>query len=1220
MRYLGNNTNLVRDAVLSALNIVPSAAIYRTDTAAKVGGGSATLDGPYTGQHDTTIDVKIVAPTGGVARLSQPVFTGTGNGVIGDLSVDVGVAAQDFVLTLEDLGTQTHSAGASLQGATLVAVAGGTAGNAITVRIDHSALTFGDTAFSLQDDLKAGTNEYTGAQWDFGAVLLDAEGTIPASAPRLRLGVDPQIYRQYKQYKNGAYVYGFSPAPVRDIPKGSRVHSVSGSRSMTVSDGVTNESMTGIVTLYDTLSAIRDHSALVRVTSPIVNDRLPGGMGATELSVYTVSYPVSLVAAGGNSIKLADLPIHGSASSPTETLTIHCIDAPATGSETWSVRGDVSGVLLDATTNVAYADGGYVFKIPLPFVPGAGAAPVKGTITVEYVPNTSTSTPRASLPRFTAVKARLGAAAKNGTWSYTLSARPPAPCDSNDVQLEGGPSEACLGISTSGDSDVSITEASILIRLQRLKAFTAAAIRSNTSTPEQAAQYDIDWINRAQQIFADGVKKLSDQVVPPVWAATTVYTEDAQIESVNRNGYRFACTTPGTSGATEPTWSTTIDSTTTDGTVTWTCIGKTPFRMWDDEFAEMQIDSSALSGINIPTAQQFIEPTGTGTSYMHCALGDWFVLPEASMGDSAWLYQVTKVNGTDGMGRVYDLYGYNDLPKQIGAETSLVTGTGTGGGLGATLTAKINFWNKSSYYPLDAIATPGNGRAYKVTTAGTTGSTMPTWATDGLPFTDGGVTWTEVSGHDLTNSTPDAYFERYRSAMNSVLAAAGIDANFDEASAKGDGCWQDFNDSANWWVFDGSKPYYPIQTNHYYIPSIMMCSGDGAGDMQIKSTQEFGFGPKFACPELLEIGDKLIVTIDGIGGASTGQGYQPGDEFVLSMIHADPLPFTGGQTGTDTLTWSVLGSVAGRLSNYSLLTLAPPLYSDSGVDFRITPGGVPFALGDQYRFSVEGGQFQWRRDGGSWSESIDIADTALADGLTAKFQPGAAPSWKNADTWTFRAEAVNGVDGVRQPTDARLAWTGSTTIDVTPASAAAISCLLIGDHTIPADATITLTGSNDNFATTVLTQAIAWSATHIFALVTSNCARYRIAINRAGSASWLYLGDPAGITSPTGRNELGKLTKRVRLPGLTARRALGATIAHEALPQSSVDALLAMLSYACEFDERRFAIVPNDAEPGEVGLVEFDDASLELGDVMDFQPRDVGVRLTSLSMTLTPTP
>ena len=67
---------------------------------------------------------------------------------------------------------------------------------------------------------------------------------------------------------------------------------------------------------------------------------------------------------------------------------------------------------------------------------------------------------------------------------------------------------------------------------------------------------------------------------PPAWQASTAYTVratgDAKTGSVIKpttaNGRHFKCTTAGTSGATEPTWNTTIGGTTTDGGVTWTAI------------------------------------------------------------------------------------------------------------------------------------------------------------------------------------------------------------------------------------------------------------------------------------------------------------------------------------------------------------------------------------------------------------------------------------------------------------------------------------------------------------------------------------------------------------------------------------------------------------------------------------------------------------------------
>ena len=56
------------------------------------------------------------------------------------------------------------------------------------------------------------------------------------------------------------------------------------------------------------------------------------------------------------------------------------------------------------------------------------------------------------------------------------------------------------------------------------------------------------------------------------WAATTAYSQgDAVIPtSSNRNGYFYECTTAGTSGGSEPTWSATEGGSTSDGTATWT--------------------------------------------------------------------------------------------------------------------------------------------------------------------------------------------------------------------------------------------------------------------------------------------------------------------------------------------------------------------------------------------------------------------------------------------------------------------------------------------------------------------------------------------------------------------------------------------------------------------------------------------------------------------------
>ena len=58
---------------------------------------------------------------------------------------------------------------------------------------------------------------------------------------------------------------------------------------------------------------------------------------------------------------------------------------------------------------------------------------------------------------------------------------------------------------------------------------------------------------------------------PETWVATTAYTVGDVVKATTYNSHSYKCTTAGTSGSSELTWSTTNGATQTDGTVTWTC-------------------------------------------------------------------------------------------------------------------------------------------------------------------------------------------------------------------------------------------------------------------------------------------------------------------------------------------------------------------------------------------------------------------------------------------------------------------------------------------------------------------------------------------------------------------------------------------------------------------------------------------------------------------------
>lgn len=85
-----------------------------------------------------------------------------------------------------------------------------------------------------------------------------------------------------------------------------------------------------------------------------------------------------------------------------------------------------------------------------------------------------------------------------------------------------------------------------------------------------------------------------------VWAAITAITLGDNYRPSTDNGRVFECTTAGTTGASEPTWNTTIGNETNDGTVVWTCrddTGLFPFTISGNSIqmnADVQINGSLM--------------------------------------------------------------------------------------------------------------------------------------------------------------------------------------------------------------------------------------------------------------------------------------------------------------------------------------------------------------------------------------------------------------------------------------------------------------------------------------------------------------------------------------------------------------------------------------------------------------------------------------------------
>jgi Tfp pilus assembly protein PilV len=56
------------------------------------------------------------------------------------------------------------------------------------------------------------------------------------------------------------------------------------------------------------------------------------------------------------------------------------------------------------------------------------------------------------------------------------------------------------------------------------------------------------------------------------WNASTLYVADEIVVPTTANGCYYTTDTTGTSGATEPTWPTTLGQTVSDGSITWYCL------------------------------------------------------------------------------------------------------------------------------------------------------------------------------------------------------------------------------------------------------------------------------------------------------------------------------------------------------------------------------------------------------------------------------------------------------------------------------------------------------------------------------------------------------------------------------------------------------------------------------------------------------------------------
>lgn len=462
----------------------------------------------------------------------------------------------------------------------------------------------------------------------------------------------------------------------------------------------------------------------------------------------------------------------------------------------------------------------------------------------------------------------------------------------------------------------------------------------------------------------------------------------------------------------------------------------------------------------------------------------------------------------------------------------------------------------------------------------------------------------DSTGDDQSGSNPD-YLRRYAAACDNIRIAAGIFPTFDAASRDTGACWHDIPGAAYWWV-DNSGEYLPAFTEKGYVS----CRRRGG---QVVSTQEFGFSLAISCPQYLLEGDSITLTIRG----SAYDGYTVGDSYRVPLVAGAAAAFGGGAPGDPTQTWALAGSVSGPWPDWAWDPGDPLDYVGASLSMRLTPGGLPFAVGDAWELRIEGGQLRWRRDAGMWATEDLYGDApSLGDGLSLEVAGASAPSFVAGDAWTWQALATYGPEQLRAPREGRAwAWDGaSATLDIDLGAVRPIESVLLALHGLPGSATITIAGGALTPADWSLTPA--WRAGPILALTAAgSSARYlRLSIANCGagggSLGWLWVGVPwapsSGATTMEHVRQYALARGGGRNPsGVYRGRGMGGHWAWDldaggALTQANAEALLALLDHVAEQGLEPVCLVPDVARASAATLVQIDVDEVRLTEHLGF--------------------
>jgi len=451
---------------------------------------------------------------------------------------------------------------------------------------------------------------------------------------------------------------------------------------------------------------------------------------------------------------------------------------------------------------------------------------------------------------------------------------------------------------------------------------------------------------------------------------------------------------------------------------------------------------------------------------------------------------------------------------------------------------------------------------------------------------------------------------KYQAGANSVLATAGIVPGKSDTVSGSTGCWQDA-DGDYWWVL--SDGYAPAFTGVEYYST-------RAGSFE--NSQEFGFMIKCGCEDQLLEGDTLTIQI-GAGLASSV--WSSNEHLEITTIPTTPLYLAGGKDPDDTEIWSVAAkdslNVALPVFNADSTNRA---YSNSGLEFTLSQGGISYSVGDRFTFTVEGGSFKWRKDGGAWSLETAIADgTVIDSGLTVDFLSGSAPSFVAGDSYSFRANQNSAATGLLSPDAFNWSWPDtSATITLTMPETRPISHLSLL-HSLPAGTAIAVDYSTDGttFVPLLWASGVVRDYLHIVNGETVTAKSIRITADTVGSIRWLWAGvpfQPYYSASLRIRKQYDMIRAKQSGSSVMVGEGTGATLVWDFLSLEDADSLLNMVRYTKANGDQPVIIIPQFLHPEEWAIGRLADDGIEINDLMEYQPDNIENRILSGSMEVTP--